>query len=143
MSVLGVIIGSACWLGAPAPQSDAPAKAERARWQGSWRIVQMEMTTGQRTARLKFESEEAAVRVKDDRLEITGLNFPYSSGRLTLDPAAQPKRLTLQLLDEPRKGPTVEGAFTRDGDDLELEFPKWPRGKDETVVLRLILKRVK
>jgi uncharacterized protein (TIGR03067 family) len=143
MSVLGIVI-SAYLLASPAPKGDDAAKSERAKWQGTWRIAAMEITTGERTSRLVFsDSEMTWVRVNDDLLEISGLNFPYSAGKLTLDPTKDPKRLTLRLIDKSKKGPTIEGTYARDGDDLRLELPKWPRDKDETVKLRLDLKRVK
>lgn len=139
------LFASAALLGAPAPQGADTAKAEQKHWQGAWKILQMEITTGDRTARLKFKPEnEAAWRVKDDRLEVIGLNFPYSTAKLRFDSADDPKHLTLNLKDGAKPGPTVEATYMREGDGVEIEIAKWPRDKDgETVKLRLTLKRVK
>lgn len=143
MSCLAVVI-SAYFLTSPAPKSADPAKAERARWQGAWKVEAMEITTGKRTARLKFtEMDEAALRVKDDAFEMTGLMLPYTSGKLTFDPSGDPKRITLSLRDGPKKGPAVAGTYIMDGEGIELEVAEWPRDKDETVKLRLSLKRMK
>jgi uncharacterized protein (TIGR03067 family) len=143
MSAISVFI-SAFLLSSPGPRPDEPAKAERARWQGSWRVVQMEITTGERTTRLKFsEGEDANLRIKGDCLEITGLNFPYRAATITLDPTKEPKRIILSLADGEKKGPVVDGTYTHESDGIELELPKWPRNKTETVKLRLSLKRLK
>lgn len=139
------LITTTLLLGAPAPQGVDAAKAEQKDWQGGWKILQMEITTGDRTARLKFKPEdEAAWRVKEDQLEIIGLNFPYSAAKLRFDSASDPKHLTLILKEGAKSGPTVEATYMRDGDGVEIEIVKWPRDKDgETVKLRLTLKRVK
>jgi uncharacterized protein (TIGR03067 family) len=143
MSAVSVFI-SAFLLSSPGPKSDEPAKAERAKWQGTWRVVQMDITIGDRTSRLKFsEGEEAYLRIKGDCLEMTGLNFPYHAATITFDLTREPKRITLALTDGDKKGPVVEGTYTHQSDGIELELPKWPREKNETVNLRLSLKRVK
>jgi uncharacterized protein (TIGR03067 family) len=142
-----ILTTSASLIFAPIPQGDDAAKVEQKQWQGAWKIQQMEIVTGDRTARLKFKAEdEAAWRVKEDLLEIIGLNFPYSAAKIRFDSARDPKHLTLILQDGSKPGPTVEASYTRDGDGdgVEIEIVKWPRGKDgETSTLRLTLKRVK
>jgi uncharacterized protein (TIGR03067 family) len=140
-----ILITTASLLFAPLPPAVDSAKAEQKLWQGAWKIQQMEITTGERTARLKFKVEdEASWRVKEDQLEIIGLNFPYSAAKLRFDSANDPKHVSLILQDGSKPGPTVEGSYTRDGDGIEIEIVKWPRDKDgETVKLRLTLKRGK
>lgn len=139
------ILSAASLLAAPAPATGDAAKAEQKVWQGNWKILQMEITTGERTARLKFQnSDEAEWRVKDDRLDIVGLTFPYTAAKLRFDSATDPKHLTLDLQDGAKPGPTVEATYVRDGDGIDIEMPKWPRDKDgETVKLRLTMKRIK
>lgn len=140
-----VLLSSASVLAAPAPPNPDPVRAEQKIWQGTWKILQMDITTGQRTARLKFrETDEAEWRVKEDHLEIAGLNFPYAAARLRFDPKSDPKHLSLHLQDGSKAGPTVEATYTRDGDSIEIEIVKWPRDNDgDTCKLRLTLKRIK
>lgn len=132
-------------LAAPAPSNADAAKSEQKLWQGAWKIQQMDITTGERTARLKFRDEdEAEWRVKDDQLEITDLTFPYAAAKLRFDSATNPKHLTLKLQDGSKPGPIVEATYMREGDDVEIELVKWPRDKDgETCKLRLTLRRIK
>jgi uncharacterized protein (TIGR03067 family) len=128
-----------------APLPVDSSKEEQKHRQGHWKILQMDITTGDRTARLKFRAEdEAAWSIKGDQLEVAGLNFPYSKAKLRFDSASDPKHLTLILQDGSKPGPTVEATYTRDGQSIDIEIVKWPRDKDgDTVKLRLILKREK
>lgn len=126
----------------PAPPDTNSAKAERERWQGTWRITQMDITTGKRSARLKFEeAESAAWRVDGDDVELMGLNFPFTKARLSLDLAKDPKRITLTLVDGSKKGDKIEGTYTRDGDRIDVEFPDWPKDKNESAKLKFRLKK--
>lgn len=121
-------------LAAPVPPD--PAKSELDHWQGEWRVVQMEITTGKRTARLKFtEKEQAAWTIKNDQLEISGLMFAFTKAKLVLDA----KHVKLTLTDGALKGQLVEGEFVRDGNTLNLEFTAWPKDNEQTVSLRLSL----
>ncbi len=140
-----IILHTASLLGAPAPMNPDPAIAEQKLWQGTWKISQMEITTGERTARLKFrDNDEAEWRVRDDHLEIIGLNFPYAAARLRFDPKSEPRHVSLQLQDGSKPGPRVEATYTRDGNSVDIEIVKWPRDSDgETCKLRLTLKRIK
>ena len=77
MAALGII--TAFLFAAPAP----PAPSECELWQGAWRIVQIEITTGKRTARLKFtDKDDAFWRIKDGMLSITGLMAPSSNANV-------------------------------------------------------------
>ena len=136
MAVLGIV--TAFLLAAP-----APAHSECEHWQGEWRIVQMEITVGTRTARLKFaEKDDASWRVKDGMLTIFGLMAPSSNANLRFDAKNEPKKITLTFVDGTKIGPTVDGTFVRDGNSIEVEFLKWPR-EGETVKLKLSLRRAK
>ena len=141
MTVFGLFAWSFLFA-APTPPDTDPAKAERERWQGVWRVTQMEITTGQRTARLKFdEADSAAWRVEGDVVELTGLNFRFTKARLSLDLAKDPKRIALTLVDGAKKGEKIEGTYTRDGDRIDVEFPNWPKEKDESAKLKFNLKK--
>ena len=139
------IITAASLLAHPAPPAVDAAKAEQKLWQGTWKVLQMEITTGDRTARLKFrDMDEAEWRVKDDHLDILGLTFPYTAAKLRFDPKSDPKHLSLNLQDGTKPGPRVEATYSREGDGIEIEIVKWPRDLGgETVKLRLTLKRMK
>lgn len=131
-------------LATPIHSASDPSKAESDKWQGGWRVVQMEITTGERTSRLKFtDKDDASVHVKDNCLEITGLMFPYLKGQLSFDPSRTPKRITIVLANDTKKGPTVEGTYTREDDGIELEIAKWPGEQNATVKLKLSLRRMK
>jgi uncharacterized protein (TIGR03067 family) len=127
---------------APVPPDTDPAQAECARWQGTWRVTEMEITTGKRTARLKFtEHDEAAWHIEANVLELAGLKFPFTKARLTFDPAQAPKRISLTFVDGPQKDQKIEGTFSRDGDRIDVDFPRWPKEKDESAQLKFSLQR--
>ena len=138
MAVLNIV--TAFLFAAPAP----PTPSECEYWQGEWRIVQVEITTGKRTARLKFsEKNDACWRIKDGMLTITGLMAPSSNAKVRFDVKNEPKRIVLAFINTgTTAGPIAEGTFTRDDDAIEIEFPEW-RDDGKTVKLRLSLRRAK
>lgn len=132
-------------LGAPAPQPSDSARAEQERWQGEWKIEEMEIMTGTRTARLKFKPDDmAAWVVKADHLQLIGLNFPYTEATLQFARNKDPKRLTLQLLEDAKPGPKVEATYTREGNTIAIQILNFPRDKEgDTATVRFMLVRPK
>jgi uncharacterized protein (TIGR03067 family) len=91
---------------------------------------------------LKFaEQDEAAWRIEADILELAGLKFPFTKARLSLDPAQAPKRITLTFVDGPQKDQKIAGTYVLDGERIEVDFPSWPKEKDESAQFRFSLKR--
>jgi uncharacterized protein (TIGR03067 family) len=108
----------ACLLAADAP--DEAAKAEIARWQGTWHAVSME-TDG------KKATPEQLEKIK---LTVTGADYHFRNGAVSehgtyrFHPAARPKQLDIVVGDGADKGKVYLVIYKVEPDELTICLEK-------------------
>jgi uncharacterized protein (TIGR03067 family) len=87
-----------------------------ARFEGTWRIVSLEIDGGK-------VSDEV---IKEAKLIVKGKEFTMKEkiavykGVFTIDPDKKPKTIDMKFTEGPEKGNTALGVYELDGDDLKL-----------------------
>ena len=96
--------------------ADDPVKNDRARLQGTWSIVSLEVNgkaedvSKLQEARLRIEGERYSFKLGDMRLEMTH----------KVDPGKKPKPLDLTVTEGPTKGKTYRAIYELTQDTLKI-----------------------
>jgi uncharacterized protein (TIGR03067 family) len=115
-----------------APNKQDTAMNEQKRLQGTWTIV-----SGEEAGK---KLPEGTVKDKGVRLTIDGNQMTFASaGRpgtlkatFTVDPAKQPKTITLTVEEQNGKTSTLHGIYEIDGDSLKLCYGQTPPAEFKT-----------
>jgi uncharacterized protein (TIGR03067 family) len=101
---------------APLAASDKPAKNDKARLQGTWSLVSVEIDKKAvsmdelKEARLVVSGDHYSFALGKDRLEIT---YKMEEGK-------KPKAIDLTVIEGPEKGKTYHGIFKLEGDTYTI-----------------------
>jgi len=132
MEMLRIIVIALFATTCAASRADDPAAEEVKKWQGEWRVVEVEF----RGKSLKKDDAEAkAMRfvVKDNGLTFSNTEKPGRERKQTfkLDPSKTPKQLDLTSLDGQEKDTTAACIYKLDRDKLTICMPYF--AKDRSV----------
>jgi uncharacterized protein (TIGR03067 family) len=109
-----------------APKKEPPT--DEKQWQGTWRLERMEITTGERTARLKFTEDDAPTwTIAGDQLTSKGLLIDFIA-TIQLDSSSNPKNVTLTIREGPHKDGVIRGQYSLEANGLTIEGLSWPKG---------------
>lgn len=116
MQLWSLLIVTAGWLLAVAPGGEDPTRTEKAKFQGTWNLMAVEINAQPlsmeklKEARLTVKGDDYSFRLADTRLELT----------FAPDPTRNPKTLDLTLREGPDKGKVYRAIYQLVGDTLKI-----------------------
>jgi uncharacterized protein (TIGR03067 family) len=109
-------LGSVCILTAIAPAQDDAVKKDLKAFQGTWKLVAMEVD-GQEVAADKLSG--ATLKIQDKKYSLT-TGKQLHEVEITLDPGKKPKEIDMKFLDGPNKDRVGRGIYQIEGDTLKI-----------------------
>jgi len=111
------------------PPDDAAAKEELAKFQGTWRVVEVE-ENGERASADKLREWDATVEIKGDKHTLKARGVSLGAVTIKIDPTTAPKRYDMFVLPAARdKDKDTQGIYELDGDTWKFCEDKSGKGR--------------
>jgi uncharacterized protein (TIGR03067 family) len=116
------------FVAAPLVAADKPTKNDKARLQGTWALLSVEID------KKPLSMDE----LKDARLVVSGDHYSFTLGKdrleitYKMDEGKRPKAIDLTVVEGPEKGKTYHGIYQLEGDTYAVCRPTEPNKERPT-----------